>query len=66
MMITIKQVIGIFWFSSDSKSNVYTIVHSIKYVITVYLTHSSVLAWRIPGMGEPGGQPSMADMTEAT
>ena len=21
--------------------------------------HSSVLAWRIPGMGEPGGQPSM-------
>ena len=22
-------------------------------------THSSVLAWRIPGMGEPGGQPSL-------
>ena len=22
-------------------------------------THSSVLAWRIPGMGEPDGQPSM-------
>ena len=22
-------------------------------------THSSVLVWRIPGMGEPGGQPSM-------
>ena len=22
--------------------------------------HSSVLAWRIPGMGEPGGLPSMA------
>ena len=22
-------------------------------------THSSVLAWRIPGMGEPGGRPSM-------
>ena len=21
--------------------------------------HSSVLAWRIPGMGEPGGLPSM-------
>ena len=32
-------------------------------------THSSVLAWRIPGMGEPGGLPSMgcteSDMTEA-
>ena len=23
-------------------------------------THSSVLAWRIPGVGEPGGLPSMA------
>ena len=22
-------------------------------------THSSILAWRIPGMGEPGGQPSL-------
>ena len=33
-------------------------------------THSSVLAWRIPGMGEPGGLPSRgrteSDMTEAT
>ena len=23
--------------------------------------HSSVLAWRIPGMGEPGGLPSMGN-----
>ena len=23
-------------------------------------THSSILAWRIPGMGEPGGLPSQA------
>ena len=33
-------------------------------------THSSVLAWRIPGMGEPGGLPSMgsteSDTTEVT
>jgi len=33
-------------------------------------THSSVLAWRIPEMAEPGGLPSMGrtelDMTEAT
>ena len=33
-------------------------------------TRSSVLAWRIPGTGEPGGLPSMghteSDMTEAT
>ena len=28
-------------------------------------TQSSVLAWRIPGMAEPGGLPSMeSDMTE--
>ena len=25
----------------------------------VMATHSSALAWRIPGTGEPGGQPSM-------
>ena len=25
-------------------------------------THSSVLAWRIPGMGEPGGLPSMSSL----
>ena len=33
-------------------------------------THSSVLAWRIPGTGEPGGLPSMGshrvDTTEVT
>ena len=33
-------------------------------------THSSVLAWRIPGTGEPGGLSSMgsteSDTTEAT
>ena len=33
-------------------------------------THSSVLAWRIPGTGEPGGLPSMghteSDTTETT
>ena len=30
-------------------------------------THSSVLAWRIPGMGKPGGLPSMgSNTTEVT
>ena len=33
-------------------------------------THSGVLAWRIPGMGEPGGLPSMesteSDTTDVT
>ena len=28
-------------------------------------THSSVLAWRIPGTGEPGGLPSMGPLRAA-
>ena len=28
-------------------------------------THSIVLAWRIPGMGEPGGLPSMGSQSRA-
>ena len=27
--------------------------------VCTFVTHSSVLAWRIPGTGEPGGLPSM-------
>ena len=27
-------------------------------------THSSVLAWRIPGMGEPGGLPSVGSHSD--
>ena len=27
-------------------------------------THSSVLAWRIPGTGEPGGLPSMGSESQ--
>ena len=30
-----------------------------KYLLVMIDTHSSVLAWRIPGTGEPGGLPSM-------
>ena len=32
---------------------------TLKIVPWVHATHSSVLAWRIPGMGEPGGLLSM-------
>ena len=28
-------------------------------IVTGMATHSSVLAWRIPGTGEPGGLPSV-------
>ena len=31
----------------------------VKYLEKAMATHSSVLAWRIPGTGEPGGLPSM-------
>ena len=31
----------------------------IKRLEKAMATHSSVLAWRIPGMGEPGGLPSL-------
>ena len=30
-----------------------------NFTLTFHLTHFSVLAWRIPGMAEPGGLPSM-------
>ena len=30
-----------------------------RFVEKEIATHSSVLAWRIPGTGEPGGLPSM-------
>ena len=33
--------------------------HALKKAVA---THSSVLAWRIPGMGEPGGLPSMGSL----
>ena len=38
------------------------IIHKIFYVAFLgeeMATHSSVLAWRIPGMGEPGGLSSL-------
>ena len=36
-----------------------TKVHLVKAIEKVMATHSSVLAWRIPGIGEPGGLLSM-------
>ena len=50
------------WGNKNWKRNMYPIVHC----STIYnsleketATHSSILAWRIPGMEEPGGLPSM-------
>ena len=50
------------WLSKEATCNVETWVRSLgcKYPLEEgKATHSSVLAWRIPGMGEPGGLPSM-------
>ena len=50
-------------------------LHSLTYLVIVLLEkamapHSSTLAWKIPGMEEPGGLPSWchteSDMTEVT
>ena len=46
------------WNSSNCR-NVYVKLTE-KHVQKEMATHSSVLAWRIPGTGDPGGLPSMA------
>ena len=53
--------IGDFPDGSDGKVSVY-IVRDLGWEDSLekeMAIHSSVLAWRIPGMGEPGGLPSM-------
>ena len=41
---------------SDTTERLHFYLHALEKEMA---THSSVLAWRIPGMGEPGGLPSM-------
>ena len=53
---------GQFSFQSQRKAmpkNVQTTAQLHSFHMLTMATHSSVLAWRIPGMGEPGGLPSM-------
>ena len=47
------------WYSPILSIRLRTNPHVFWLLIYDLATHSSVLAWRIPGMGEPGGQPSM-------
>ena len=44
---------------SQTRLNDFRFTFHIHALETEMATHSSVLAWRIPGMGEPGGLPSM-------
>ena len=46
--------------TQHGKERVGRIEKAVKHILeTEMATHSSVLAWRIPGTGEPGGLPSM-------
>ena len=48
----------IFWYSLTRLSG-FTLPFHFHALEREMATHSSVLAWRIPGTGEPGGLPSM-------
>ena len=54
---------------SRARLNDFTFTFHFHALETEMAAHSSVLAWRIPGTGEPGGLPSMgvaqSDRTEA-
>ena len=55
---------------SQTRLNDFTFTFCFHALEKEMVTHSSVLAWRIPGTGEPGGLPSRGhtelDTTEAT
>ena len=44
---------------SRTRMNDFTFTFHLQALEKEMATHSSVLAWRLPGMGEPGGLPSM-------
>ena len=44
---------------SRTRLSDFTLTFHFHALVKKMATHSSVLAWRIPGMGEPGGLPSM-------
>ena len=44
---------------SQTQPNDFTFIFHLHALEKEMATHSSVLAWRIPGTGEPGGLPSM-------
>ena len=44
---------------SRTRLNDFTFTFHLHALDKEMATHSSVLAWRIPGTGEPGGLPSM-------
>ena len=60
--MTVVTICSDFVAQENKKSLLYNFRWTINYKILndyAVATHSSVLAWRIPGTGEPGGLPSM-------
>ena len=47
------------WGPKESDMTDFTLIFHFHALEKEMATHSSVLAWRIPGTGEPGGLPSM-------
>ena len=60
---TAEEVLGLWFLKCSAKSRTrlsdFTVTFHSHALEKEMATHSSVLAWRIPGMGEPGGLPSM-------
>ena len=56
---------GVWWAAvhgvamSQTRLSDFTFTFNVHALEKEMATYSSVLAWRIPGMGEPGGLPSM-------
>ena len=56
---------GAWWAAVHGVAKSWTLLSELTFTIHFHAlekemaTHSSVLAWRIPGMGEPGGLPSL-------
>ena len=53
------------WGHSQTRLSDFTFTFHFHALEKEMTTHSSVLAWRIPGTGEPGGLPSMDGVAQS-
>ena len=59
-LLLISEVLGACWVArSRTRLSDFTFTFHFHALEKEMATHSSVLAWRIPGTGEPSGLPSM-------
>ena len=56
---TLMRVFNVYLFKSWTRLSNFTFTFHFHALEKEMATHSSVLAWRIPGTGEPGRQPSL-------